>query len=636
MSSAPETSPAPSAPSTRELTPRVLALGVVLSIVMGAANVYVGLKAGMTVSASIPAAVMAMLLFRWLFKHSSIREANQVQTCASAGESLAAGIIFTMPAMILIGFWQDFDFWTVTIIAFTGGLLGILFMIPMRHVFVVGSEDLPYPEGLACAAVLEAGQESESEVADSGEAKSLIAGGLLGAVFKLATNFLGLIAGSLEAARVVGSRVFYFGGDLSPMLVAVGFIVRLNVALLIFIGGALAWLIGIPLLGGAGGEASAVDQAYGIWGGQVRYIGVGAMVLGGFSSLVSVRAGLMAAVTQLYRGLTSEKSKPVDSERDLSPVLILLLGTLCIGLLAAVNYRFTQGWEITLLATTVMLVLGFFFTAVASYIVGLVGNSNSPVSGMTITAVLVAGGLLWLFGYSGMQAMVSTLGIAAIVCCVACTSGDVCNDLKTGSLVGASPFRQQMMQVLGVFVAAFVMAPVLNLLHQNTEGGIGGPELPAPQASLFAQLARGFAGEGNLPWDLIGIGVGVGAVILVIDSMLKRRGAKFRAYLMPIAVGMYLPFGLATPILIGGLISHFYARKAPEHEHSGLLHRGILFSSGVIAGEALTAVGIACLAAFGLSSLDLGLAPGVTTIVSVVAAAAAVGVFFAMAKPKSN
>jgi len=636
MSSASESPPDAAKASTPELTIRVVVLGVILSVVMGAANVYVGLKAGMTVSASIPAAVMAMLLFRWLFKKSSIREANQVQTCASAGESLAAGIIFTMPAMILIGYWETFDFWTVTIVAFTGGLLGILFMIPMRHVFIVGSEDLPYPEGLACAAVLQAGEDRESADGATGEGTSLFAGGLLGAVFKLAVSFFGVIAGSLEAARVVGSRIFYFGGDLSPMLVAVGFIVRLNVAVLIFIGGALAWLIGIPLLAGATGEGSAVEQAYGIWSTQVRYIGVGAMVLGGFSSLISVRAGLLAAVTQLYGGLTSAKASAEDSQRDLSPVLILLLGMACVGLLAAVNYRFTGGWEVTLLATTVMLVLGFFFTAVASYIVGLVGNSNSPVSGMTITAVLVAGGLLWLFGYSGMQAMVATLGIAAIVCCVACTSGDVCNDLKTGSLVGASPFRQQMMQVLGVFVASFVMAPILNLLHVNTEGGIGGPELPAPQAGLFAQLARGFAGEGQLPWDLIGVGVGVGAVILVIDEVLKRRQAKFRAYLMPIAVGMYLPFGLATPILIGGLISHFYTRRSPAREHDSLLHRGVLFSSGVIAGEALTAVGIACLAAFGLPSLDLALAPGLVTILSVIAAAAAIATFFVMAKPAAD
>ncbi len=298
------------------------------------------------------------------------------------------------------------------------------------------------------------------------------------------------------------------------MLVAVGFIVRLNVAILIFIGGALAWLIGIPLLGGTivGGEESAVDQAYVMWSSQMRYVGVGAMVVGGFSALIAVRHGLVAAIKHLWQGITGEKDEEEqDSTRDIPSWVILVLGFLSIALLAIVNYSFTKNTGITILSTVVMLVMGFFFTAVASYIVGLVGNSNSPVSGMTITAVLVAGAMLYLFNYTGTDGMVATLGIAAIVCCIACTSGDVCNDLKTGSIVGASPFRQQMMQVAGVFIAAFVMAPVLTLLHENTPSGIGGRELSAPQAGLFASLARGFAGEGELPWRLIGWGPGWGS-----------------------------------------------------------------------------------------------------------------------------
>jgi putative OPT family oligopeptide transporter len=281
-----------------------------------------------------------------------------------------------------------------------------------------------------------------------------------------------------------------------------------------------------------------------------------------------------------------------------------------------------------------MVIMGFFFTAVASYIVGLVGNSNSPVSGMTITAVLVAGGLLWLFNYSGMEAMVATLGIAAIVCCVAATAGDVCNDLKTGSLVGAAPFRQQMMQIAGVFVAAFIMSPVLNLLHNNIAGGIGGRELSAPQASLFASLARGFSGQGTLPWDLIGVGAIVGLIILGIDRYLRLRESNFRAHLMPIAVGMYLPFGLATPILIGGLIAHYYSKGTPAAEHDRVLHRGVLFSSGVIAGEALMSVGLACVTALGFQSLDLGLSPGLVTALSFLAAVAVVLCFVRLTRPQ--
>ena len=544
----------------KEITLRVVVLGLLLAVVMGAANVYVGLRAGMTVSASIPAAVMAMLLFKMLFKDSSILEANQVQTCASAGESLAAGIIFTMPAMILIGFWDSFDFWSVTIIALTGGLLGILFMIPMRKVFILNNPELAYPEGVACAAVLRAGEEDGEQ---TGAAKNLMFGGMLGAGVALGAKLFGVFTATLEAATVLSSRIFYFGGDLSPMLIAIGFIVRLNVAILIFIGGAISWIIAIPLLGTGDQFPSAIDGAYELWSTQIRYVGVGAMVLGGFASLYSVRYGLVAAINELRNNLSSGNMMKPDLERDIPTWAIITLTIGCVCVLAYVNYRFTSGIGITLLATAVMLVMGFFFTAVASYIVGLVGNSNSPVSGMTITAVLVAGGMLWLFNYSGMEAMVATLGIAAIVCCVAATSGDVCNDLKTGAMLGAAPFRQQIMQIAGVFVAAFVMSPVLNLLHNNIEGGIGGRELSAPQASLFASLARGFSGEGQLPWDMIGYGVLVGIVILIVDWYLKSTGKKFRAHLMPIAVGMYLPFGLATPILIGGLIAHFHTKRNP-------------------------------------------------------------------------
>lgn len=620
--------------SAPELTIRAVVLGLILSVVMGAANVYVGLKAGMTVSASIPAAVMAMLLFRLLFKNSSILEANQVQTCASAGESLAAGIIFTMPAMILIGYWTEFDYWTVTIVAFTGGLLGILFMIPMRKVFVVDNEELAYPEGIACAAVLKAGEAD----ADDGAGKSLLMGGLLGAVIKLAGGYFKVVTGSLEAATAAGNRIVYFGGDLSPMLIAVGFIVRLNVAVLIFLGGALSWLIGIPLLGGADlnpGAESLIDQAYGLWSSQMRYVGVGAMVVGGIASLISVRKGLMAAVSHLARGVSGNATDD-GSGKDIPSGIILGLGLLCVALLAYMNLNFTNSFSIALLSTGVMLVMGFFFTGVASYIVGLVGNSNSPVSGMTITAVLVAGGMMWLCNFSGMDAMVSTLGIAAIVCCVACTSGDVCNDLKTGSLVGAAPYRQQIMQILGVLVASCVMAPVLMLLHNNTPGGIGGKELSAPQAGLFASLAKGFSGEGTLPWDLIGYGAGLGVVILIIDGFLKSSGVKFRAHLMPIAVGMYLPFGLAAPILIGGLLAHFYSRGKPEKEHETILHRGVLFSSGVIAGEALCAVGLAGLAAFGYTALKYKIDSQIVTAVSCVAAVAMVAAFVVMTKPKQQ
>lgn len=621
-----------SASAPRELTIRAIVLGLILSVVMGAANVYLGLKAGMTVSASIPAAVVAMLILRGLFRNGTVLEANQVQTAASAGESLAAGVIFTMPALLLIGVWQDFDMWLTAAIAFTGGLLGILFMIPMRRVFVVGNSDLKYPEGVACAAVLEAGEHKGD--GSGADALPVIAGGALGAVFKLLVSFVGLIRGTMEGAVAVAERVFYFGADVSPALLAVGFIVRLNVSVLIFVGGALAWLIGIPMLGGAP-EGDPLDAAWTLWADKIRYVGVGAMVVGGVDSIIKVRGGLKQAFVELKRRMSSDGVARATTDRDLPSKAIIALTVLAISLVAAVYFHFTGGVAITLLTTVVMVIMAFFFTAVASYIVGLVGNSNSPVSGMTITAVLFTGGLLLVFKFSGEEGMLATLGVAAIVCCAACTSGDVCNDLKTGHILGAAPFRQQIMQVLGVLVAAFVMAPVLQLLHENTPGGIGGRELSAPQANLFASLARGFFGDGKLPWDMVQIGAVIGVLVLILDGFLARAGTRFRAHLMPIAVGMYLPFGLATPILVGGLLAEVLGDRLPEGKAlDQRLARGVLFSSGVIAGESLMGIGIAGLAAMSFTRLDLGLPPGLTAASSFVAMAGAVIVFWGISRNK--
>ncbi len=617
--------------ATPELTGRVFATGLVLAAVMGAANVFVGLRVGMTVSASIPAAVVATLIFRAL-RGSSILEANQVQTCASAGESLAAGIIFTMPALLLIGFWDGFDFWTVTGVAFAGGLLGILLMIPMRRVFVVGSPELPYPEAVACAAVLQATNAEDGERVGR-EGRGLVLGALLGFGFKLGSGLLHVVSENVESARIAAGRIFYFGADLSPMLVAVGFIVRLNVAALLFLGGALGWLIGIPLLGGADAYAGdAARGAWDLWANDVRYIGVGAMVIGGLASIWTVRGGLVQAVREL-RGARDASALPAH-ERDLPPGIIGVLALLSIAIVAAVYWHFTGGFAVASLALVVMLVMAFFFTAVASYIVGLVGNSNSPVSGMTITAVLFTGGMLWIAGYSGSQGMVATLGVAAVVCCVACTSGDVCNDLKTGALVGASPFRQQIMQVAGVAIAALVMAPTLSLLHAAYT--IGSSELSAPQAQLFASLARGFFSPDPgdvLPWNRIGAGAAVGVAVLIADAFLRTARARFRLHLMPIAVGMYLPFGIVPPILVGGLIAHFAARGARSAAAvDRRLHRGVLFSSGVIAGEALTSIALAGLVVAGVdAALDLGRGPKLA--LSLAAAVFAVLAFAVMSRP---
>ncbi len=621
-----------------ELNLRVIVLGLLLSVIMGSANVYLGLKAGMTVSASIPAAVLGMLALKYFSRMSgtsnSILEANQIQTAASAGESLAAGIIFTMPALILIGVWQSFDMYLTTVIAFTGGLLGILFMIPMRQVFIVKNEDnLQYPEGLACASVLEAGQDD----AESDSATSIIKGALVGGAFKGLISFAGILKGNLETAMLSGSRIFFFGSDISPALLAVGFIVRLNVAVLIFIGGSIGWLIGIPLLGGGLDYIShPADGAWALWSSKIRYIGVGAMVIGGMASIFKVRKGLIDAIKILRKSqINSDQSNTPLNEQNISAKAINIFSVIAIVLVGGVYFYITNNATIAAITTIIMIVMAFFFTAVASYIVGLVGNSNSPVSGMTITAVLFTGGMLYIFGFSGTEGMIATLGVAAIVCCAACTSGDVCNDLKTGQIVGATPYRQQTMQIAGVAVASLVMAPIMQLLHENTPGGIGGRELAAPQAGLFASLARGFFGDGVLPWNMVLIGCVLGIIILVIDSILESKDSNFRLHLMPVAVGIYLPFGLSTPILIGGVMAHFILSESKiKREPDNILQRGILLSSGLIAGESLMGILLAFIAGAGIKNLDLGIDPNITSGLTLIISIITVYWIYIQSKPR--
>jgi putative OPT family oligopeptide transporter len=601
----------------KELTIRAVILGLLLSVIMGAANVYLGLKAGMTVSASIPAAVLAAVILRGFFKNGTILEANQVQTAASAGESLAAGIIFTMPAMILIGAWKEFNFVITTLIAFTGGLLGILFMIPMRRIFVINPDkELHFPEAVACAEVLKAGN---TETGKTGM-RSIVQGAAAGFVYKVFSGFIPLFNASLEGAARIGNRIFYFGTDISPALVAVGVIVGLQVSLLIGIGGALGWLVGIPLLSGHAEGMTALDGAWFLWSKQIRYIGVGCMAVGGISSIWRVRGGIMHAVKEL---MTSGKKQREENEQ-LPTGGIVLFSVLAVLLVFGIYYVITGDVAITFITGCIMVIMAFFFTAVASYIVGLVGNSNSPVSGMTITTVLFTGVLLTVFGFSGIAGMTAVLCVAAVVCCAACTAGDVCNDLRTGFMVGASPRKQQIMQIAGIAVACLVMAPVLQLLHTYTPGGIGGKELPAPQAALFAGLAGGFFGKGELRWDLVGTGAAIGIILLFVDTILIRVKSRFRLHLMPVAVGIYLPFLLAVPIVAGGIIAYGTNRQ----RNKGVTDGKVLFASGAIAGESLTGVGIAASAALGISRIQTGIGGNVLTASTVIAALGLVGVFY--------
>ncbi len=564
-----------------------LLLGAVLSVVMGAANVYLGLYAGMTVAAAIPAAVISMAFLRVVLGRSSILENNIVQTMASTGEALAAGVIFTVPALLIVGAWQDFQFWSTTLIVMLGGLLGLVFMVPMRRALIVDRPDLVYPEGTACAEVLKVGERG-------GAGATLIGFGMLaGGLFKLAVSAVRVVQPTVEAAVTSGRSVFYAGADMSVALLAVGYIVRLEIAILVFAGGAIGWVIAMPLLGGVLSGEPALDAAGRIWSSQIRYLGVGAMVVGGLASFWSVRRGIVSGLQSLGavgRGVGRDAAV-VRTERNLGInwlATIFLLTTIA----TMVFYNMLVGSvAIALLATVLMVVASFLLVAVATYIAGLVGSSNSPVSGMTIVALLFSAAVMLGLGVSGDSAILATLGIAGVVCCATCASGDVAQDLKTGLIVGATPAKQQIASIIATVVPAFFFAPILTLLHHAYGIGTGEPgSLRAPQAALFASLTSGFFGTGTLPWLMIGIGAAIGLALLAVDALLQRSGSRFRAHVMPIAVGMYLPFSLAVPILAGGLIANTFAKG--QDAESGT-DNGVLFGSGLIAGEALVGIVVA-------------------------------------------
>jgi putative OPT family oligopeptide transporter len=586
----PVSHPAPVVPpeqSPPEFTWVAVILGSILAVVMGAANVYLGLYAGMTVAAAIPASVISMAILRGVLGRSSILENNIVQTMASTGEALAAGVIFTVPALLLVGAWQDFQFWPTTIIVLLGGLLGIVFMVPMRRALVVDRPDLVYPEGTACAEVLKAG-------AQGGAGARVIGFGILaGGLFKFAVSGVRLVQPTVEGAVSAGRAVFYGGADMSAALLAVGYIVRLEIAVLVFAGGVIGWVLTLPFLGGVLADEGALDAAWRLWSAQVRYVGVGAMVVGGLASIWNVRHGIVSGLTSLGgvgRGIGRDVV-PRRTERNLglgvlgSVFLVTTFATM------AFYHALVGVFGVALIATVLMVVASFLLVAVATYIAGLVGSSNSPVSGMTIVALLFSAAVMLGLGVSGNSAILATLGIAGVVCCAVCASGDMAQDLKTGLIVGATPARQQLASFIAAIVPAFTFAPILTLLHHAYGIGTGEPgSLRAPQAALFASLTSGFFGDGTLPWGMIAIGAAIGVGLLLVDASLKRAGGRFRAHVMPIAVGMYLPFSLAVPILIGGVIGRRFGPKS-EEGHSG--DRGLLFGSGLVAGEALVGIVLA-------------------------------------------
>lgn len=583
----------PAGRKVSEVTVRALILGAVLSVVMGAANTYLGLYAGITVAASIPAAVVSMAILKGVLRTGSILENNIVQTMASTGESLAAGVIFTVPALVMVGAWQEFRFWPTTLITMLGGLLGIVFMVPMRRALIVDRPDLVYPEGVACAEVLVVGEERGAGI------RSIAEGVGLGAVFKLLVSGVQMVQPVVEGAIARGRSVLYAGSDMSVALMAVGYIVNIEIAALITLGGVIGWIFAIPLLGGYEAGTSALEHANALWSAQVRYIGVGAMLVGGLWSIIQVRKGIVAGLAGLRGASSGAGDAALRTERNIG--LPWLLGIFLATTFATFLFydHLVNNLGIAALTALLMVLTSFLFVAVATYIAGLVGSSNSPVSGMTICALLIAAGVMLALGIRGESAILATLGIAGVVCCATCTSGDVAQDLKTGLLVGATPSKQQWTEIFAAIVPAFFFAPILTLLHTGYGIGTGEPgSLRAPQAALFASLTEGFFGDGELPWNMIGIGAAIGVALIVANEILAARGSRFRTHVMPVAVGIYLPLSLDIPIFIGGLLRWWTGRSRPHADESR--DQGVLFGSGLIAGEALMGIALAALIASGV------------------------------------
>ncbi|NQV37568.1 MAG: oligopeptide transporter, OPT family [Candidatus Marinimicrobia bacterium] len=587
-----------------EITLKAVILGILLSVILAGANAYLGLFAGMTVSASIPAAVISMGVLR-LFRNTNILENNIVQTAASAGESLAAGVIFTIPALILMNYWGEFGFdqyWTITGIAATGGLIGVLFTIPLRRALIL-EEKLQFPEGIATAEVLRSGESGASGL------KYLVQASITGAVLKIGAEAMNLWGGILTGASRIGNTFASFQLNLSPALISVGYIVGLNIAVLVFAGGVIGRWIALPILAPSFIDqvppealAEAGDAVNWLHNNVIKYIGVGSMIVGGLWALINLRGSLFKGIKSGFDVYKKGKSgEPVIIDRKDKDIPMKWVGiALLVSIVPifAIYLTVVHNVWITAFMAIIMLIAGFVFSAVASYMAGLVGSSNNPISGVTIATVLSSSILLFILYKGGVDVgPAAAIFIGAVVCCAAAIGGDNLQDLKTGHIVGATPYKQQIMQAVGVISSAFVMMPVLWMLHQRY--GIGtdahlspemqGHVLEAPQASLMANIANGVFNQ-DLPWGLIGIGAFIAVMIIIVDKMLEFRGSAFRTPVLAVAVGLYLPFHLATPIFIGGLINYFASGKVVPKGEEDINQNGLLFASGLITGEALIGI----------------------------------------------
>ncbi|MBR3901794.1 MAG: oligopeptide transporter, OPT family [Ruminococcus sp.] len=609
----------PASKVTPELTVTSIVMGILLAIIFGAANAYLGLRVGMTVSASIPAAVIAMGVIRVLLKKNSILESNLVQTIGSAGESLAAGTIFTLPALFLWakdGVTDKPGIIEITLISLIGGLLGIFFMVPLRNALIVKEHGtLPYPEGTACAEILLAGENGGAN------ASTVFAGMGFAAIFKFIIDGLKAVPG--EIAFKVKGYAGEFGTQIYPAVMSVGYICGFRISSYMFSGGVLSWLVLIPLIVLFGenvimypsteqtiGEIYAASGASGIWSNYVRYIGAGALAAGGIISLIKSLPIIVRTFRDAIKSM-SDKSGVKSNERTAQDInLKIVIGaivvlTLLVWLIPAI--------PVSLLGAFIIVVFGFFFATVSSRMVGLVGSSNNPVSGMAIATLLLSTLILKFTGAEGAAGMTAAIAIGSIICIVAAIAGDTSQDLKTGYILGSTPKKQQIGEIIGVVAAALTIGATLYLL--DNEMGFGTDTLPAPQATLMKMIVEGVM-SADLPWNLVFIGVFIAILIEVIGIPV-----------LPFAIGVYLPVHLNACIMVGGIIRLIFDKmktdKIGEQRKKDIINDGILFTSGMIAGEGLVGVLIALLAVFEIDEVldisgKLNFPPAVSTALSLV------------------
>ena len=570
----------------QEITIKAFFLSIILSIVLSSAMAYLGLYAGMTISASIPAAIMSMGILK-LFRESNILENNIVQTAASAGESLAAGVIFTIPALLLIGYWDTIDYWEVTKIAMAGGVLGALFTVPLRRALILKA-NLRFPEGVATAAVLKTGHESDAK--KSSESLKLIGlSALIGGIVKLGELAFGIWSSAVGGAVAIRGAIFGMGASLSPSLISVGYIVGRNIGILAFSGGLISWAVAIPIysyLYGFEGE-SLFEGANIIWNAKIRYLGVGAMVVGGIWSVIQLAKPLVESIQLSLKTLGESGNDIPLEERDLPVNYVFMAILLMLIPISFTYFDIISSWTSAITLSIIMCVFGFLFSAVAAYMAGVVGSSNNPISGVTIATILFSSLLIiTFFDIDSSKGAAAAILIGAVVCCAAAIGGDNLQDLKTGNIVGATPWKQQVMQLVGVISSALTLGIVLTLLHEAY--GIGSSDLPAPQAVLMTSVANGVF-SGNLEWGMIYAGAVLGVLIIMLDQYQLKRGAEFRVPILAVAIGIYLPIELTLPIFVGGMLNHFAGKTASETGKNN----GLLLASGLITGEALMAIFIA-------------------------------------------